>query len=270
VRPVNLIPLDQRRGSARGSSRRSPFPVYAVLGGLGAGVLCVLALVLTSNQINEKTSEVADLKSKEAGAKSVADALRPYGQFATIQKAREAQIEQIVTGRFDWDHAVDQLARTTPSNVWLLTVSGTVRPDVQVEAAGGNASTLRADVPGPAFTIVGCTYSQRSVARMMSRMNNIDGVSDVRLAKSAKRDEAESGGAAAGPEGAGTQEQEDCIGSSRVTKFEIMVAFEAPAGATASAAGVPQGGGAQVAQAADATAAAGAGTSAASASGGGQ
>ncbi len=273
MRPVNLIPLDQRRGSARGGSRRNPLPVYAVLGGLGAGVLCVFALVLTGNQVNEKTSEVAELKSKEAGSKSVADALRPYGQFATIQKAREAQIEQIVTGRFDWDHAVDQLARTTPSNVWLLTVSGTVRPEVQVEAAGGGASTLRADVPGPAFTIVGCTYSQRSVARMMARMNNIDGVTDVRLAKSAKRDEAESsGGAAAGPEGgAGTQEQEDCIGSSRVVKFEIMVAFEAPAGATASAAGVPQGGGAQVAQAADAAAAAqpAGGASAASASGGG-
>lgn len=273
MRPVNLIPLDQRRGSARGSSRRSPLPVYAVLGGLGAGVLCVLALVLTGNQVNEKSSEVAELKAKEAGAKSVADALRPYGQFATIQTARQAQIEQIVTGRFDWDHAVDQLARTTPNNVWLLTVSGTVRPDVSVEAAGGNASTLRADVPGPAFTIVACTYSQRSVARMMARMNNIDGVTDVRLAKSAKRDEAESsGGPAAGPEGAGAQEQEDCIGSSRVVKFEIMVAFEAPVGATASAAGVPQGGGAQVAQAADAAAAAqpAGGASAASPSGGGQ
>jgi Tfp pilus assembly protein PilN len=241
VRPVNLIPLDQRRGSARGAGRRSPLPLYIGLGALGAGVLCVLALVLTSNQVNEKTTEVAELKAKEAGAKSVADALRPYGQFATIQKARQSQIEQVVQSRFDWDHAVDQLARTTPGNVWLLTVSASVRPDVQVEAAGGNASTLRADVPGPAFTIVGCTYSQRSVARMMSRMNNIDGVSDVRLAKSAKRDEAESsGGAGAGAEGAGAQEQEDCIGSSRVTKFELMVAFEAPAGVTAATPGVPQ------------------------------
>jgi Tfp pilus assembly protein PilN len=274
VRPVNLIPLEQRRGAARGSSRRNPFPVYVILGALGAGVLCVLALVLTSNQVNEKTSKVAELKTKETGAKSVADALRPYGQFATIQKARETQIDQVVQGRFDWDHAVDQLARTTPGNVWLLTVSGSVRPDVQVEAAGGNASTLRADVPGPAFTIVGCTYSQRSVARMMARMNNIDGVTDVRLAKSAKRDEAESSApaGAAGSEGAGTQEAEDCVGSSRVTKFEIMVAFEAPAGATAAAAGVPQGGGAQVAAAADAAAAAqpAGGASAASASGGGQ
>jgi Tfp pilus assembly protein PilN len=276
VRPVNLIPLEQRRGSARGGGRRNPLPLYLTLGALGAGVLCVLALVLTSNQVNEKTGKVADLNNKAAGAKSVADALRPYGQFATIATARRSQIEQVVQGRFDWDHVVDQLARTTPSNVWLLTVSGTVRPDVQVESAGGNASSLRDEVPGPAFTLVGCTYSQRSVARMMARMNNIDGVTEVKLAKSAKRDDAEASsgggaaaGAAAGADGGATQEQEDCIGSSRVTKFEMMVAFEAPAGATATADGVPQGGGAQVAQAAAATQSAGA-AGAASASGGGQ
>jgi Tfp pilus assembly protein PilN len=276
VRPVNLIPLDQRRGSARGSSRRSALPVYIALGALGAGVLCVLALVLAGNQINEKTTKVAELQTKEAGAKSVADSLRPYGQFATVATARQTQIEQVVQGRFDWDQVIDQLSRTTPSNVWLLTVSGTVRPDVQVEAAGGSAASLRDSVPGPAFTIVGCTYSQRSVARMMARMNNIDGVTKVQLAKSARRDEAESGGGGAagagGAAGDATQQQEDCIGSSRVTKFELMVAFEAPAGATAGAAGVPQGGGATVAQAADATAAAqpAAGASAASASGGGK
>lgn len=277
MRPVNLIPLDQRRGSARGASRRSGLPVYIALGALGAGVLCVLALVLASNQINEKTTKVAELQTKEAGAKSVADSLRPYGQFATVATARQTQIEQVVRGRFDWDHVIDQLSRTTPSNVWLLTVSGTVRPDIQVEAAGGSASALRDDVPGPAFTIVGCTYSQRSVARMMARMNNIDGVTKVELAKSARRDEADSGGGgAAAPAGdaagAAQQQQEDCIGSSRVTKFELMVAFEAPAGATATAAGVPQGGGATVAQAgADAAAAQpAAGASAASASGGGK
>jgi Tfp pilus assembly protein PilN len=277
VRPVNLIPLDQRRGSARGRGRGNALPVYITLGALGAGVLCVLALVLTSNQINKKTSEVAELQTKQAGAKSVADSLRPYGQFATVATARQTQIEQVVEGRFDWDHVIDQLARTTPGNVWLLTVSGTVRPDVQVEAAGGSASSLRDEIPGPAFTIVGCTYSQRSVARMMARMNNIDGVTKVQLAKSARRDDAESGGgggagAAGDAAGAASQEQEDCVGSSRVTKFELMVAFEAPAGATASAAGVPQGGGATVAQAADASAAAqpAGGASAASASGGGK
>jgi Tfp pilus assembly protein PilN len=240
-----------------------------MLGALGAGVLCVLALVLTGNQVNEKTDQIAELKAREAGAKSVADALRPYGQFATVAQDRETQIQGVVENRFDWDHVVEQLARTTPRNAWLLTVSGTVRPDVQVEAAGGSASQLRDEYPGPAFTIVGCTYSQRSVARMMARMNNIDGVSGVRLAKSAKKDEQE-GAAGAGQEGQSIEEQEDCIGSSRVTKFEILVTFDAPAAAAAPApAGVPQGGGAQVAAAADATAAA-AGTSAASASGGGQ
>ena len=57
-------------------------PVYVMLGALGAGVLCVLAFVLTSNDVKEKTAKLAELQSKEQGAKTVADALRPYGQFA--------------------------------------------------------------------------------------------------------------------------------------------------------------------------------------------
>src|SRR4051812_48880932 len=177
MRPVNLIPFEQRRGAARRGTAGGggkPISVYIALGALGVGVLCMSALVLSGNQVKDKQGQVAELRAKEAGTKSVADALRPYGEFATIQTARAAQIEQVARDRFDWDHAVDQLARTTPPNVWLLTVSGTVSPGVTVEAAGGDASSLREDVPGPALTLEGCTYSQRAVARMMARMNNID------------------------------------------------------------------------------------------------
>jgi Tfp pilus assembly protein PilN len=255
VRPVNLIPLDQRRGAARGSSRRSPSSVYIFLGVLGAAVLCVLSLVLTSNQIKDKTGQIAQLQAKEEGAKSVADALRPYGEFATTQKGRAAQIEQVAQNRFDWHHAVDQLARTTPPNVWLVSVAGTVKPGIQVDSGGGSASTLRDKVDSPAFALVGCTYSQRGVARMMARMNNIDGVTQVQLGKSAKLGEtsgaqgADAAAAAASAGGAASGAQ-DCVGSSRVTKFELMVAFGASqATSSATAAGVPQGSAAQLAKA---------------------
>jgi Tfp pilus assembly protein PilN len=278
VRPVNLIPIEQRRGAARGGGPRNPLPVYAVLGGLGAGVLCVLALVVTGNQINKKTGEIAALQAKSTGAKSVADSLRPYGQFATVQKARQTQIEQVVDNRFDWDHAVDQLARTTPPNVWLLTVSGTVAPGIEVESAGGDASKLRAEEDSPAFTLVGCTYSQRAVARMMARMNNLDGVTAVKLAKAARRDSVDSAAPAAPSAAAnGTTDAEDCVGSSRVTKFELMVAFGAShaTSSAAAAAGVPPSSAAQLgkAEGAAATVQSGSGaaaTTSAAAPGGGQ
>jgi Tfp pilus assembly protein PilN len=272
VRPVNLIPAEQRRGSARvGSSRRSSMPVYVMLGALGAGVLCVLAFVLTSNDVKEKNAKLADLQSKEQGAKTVADTLRPYGDFAAVQASRKQQIEQVAKNRFDWDHALDQLARATPRNVWLLTVSGTVSPAVQVDSGGDTGGKLRDKVNAPAFSLTACTYSQRSVARMMARMHNLDGVTEVSLAKSAKRDETSSSTAGAGTgsaAAAGNSDQEDCVGSSRVTKFEILVAFGGSQVATAAAAGgVP---GSSAAPTAAATAAAGQGQAATAAAGGGQ
>lgn len=272
MRPVNLIPAEQRRGSARvGSSRRSSMPVYVMLGALGAGVLCVLAFVLTSNDVKEKNAKLADLQSKEQGAKTVADALRPYGDFATVQASRKQQIEQVAKNRFDWDHALDQLARATPRNVWLLTVAGTVSPAVQVES-GGDTGKLRDKVNAPAFALSACTYSQRSVARMMARMHNLDGVTEVKLAKSAKRDETSSstaGAATGSAAAAGNADQEDCVGSSRVTKFEILVAFGGSQVATAAAAvgGVP---GSSAAPTAAATGAVGQGQAATAAAGGGQ
>jgi Tfp pilus assembly protein PilN len=246
MRPVNLIPAEQRRGSARvGSSRRKPIGPYFFLGALAAGVLCVLALVLTGNDVKSKQGQLADLQTKEQGAKAVADALRPYGDFASVQKGRQQQIEQVAANRFDWDHALEQLARTTPRNVWLLTVSGTVGPGVQVDTAGGDVGSLREDIDAPAFAMTGCTFSQRAVARMMVRMRNLDGVTDVKFSKAEKHDDAGGGGAPApatsAAAGGATDAQGDCVGSSRVTKFDILVAF---GGAKVATTTTPDAGGA--------------------------
>ena len=98
MRPINLIPVEQRRGAARTPGGRPSVGVYALLGGLGAAVVCVLAFVLLSNSINEKTDELADVQAQAQGEKQVADALRPYGQFADMQRARHQQISTLTTG----------------------------------------------------------------------------------------------------------------------------------------------------------------------------
>ena len=70
---------------------------------------------------------------------------------------------------------------------------------------------------------------------MMIRMRNLDDVTAVNLAKSVRKDEADSADAPAPAEqgAAGDEEISDCTGSARVTTFEITVEF---GGATTSAA----------------------------------
>jgi Tfp pilus assembly protein PilN len=245
VRPVNLIPLDERRGSARAGADRAPVRVYVVLGVLGAALLAVLALVLTNNQINTKTENLSKVQAKEQGVKQVADALRPFGQFAQVQATRKAQVDQLASTRFNWERALRQLSRAIPSNVWLLNLAGTVTPSIEVEsAAGGGAASLRDKFPAPAIAMTGCTYSQHVVARMMTRMQNLDDVTDVELAKSARKDEATISASTAASSTSGGQTSEDptdCVGSSRVTQFDLLVVFGgsplASAGGTVTASG---------------------------------
>ena len=245
MRPVNLIPPDQRKGAARAAGAEAPpVGIYALFGALGVAVLCVLALVLTSNQINGKSEKLSKVQVQAQGAKQVADALRPYGQFAQVQQARKLEISSLVATRFDWERALNQLSLAIPDNVWLLSLSGTLSPAIDVEEAGGGGDTanLRQKVEAPAFSITGCTYSQHAVARMMTRMQNLDDVTDVQLAKSARKDEQDQGGGAAAAAAQTTasetsQDSQDCVGSSRITKFDMLIVFGAAPTASPDAAG---------------------------------
>jgi hypothetical protein len=251
VRPINLIPVEQRRGGARGAGGRPGAGVYAVLGGLGAAVVCVLAFVLLSNSINSKTEKLADIQAKAQGEKQVADALRPYGQFADMQRARHQQISTLTTGRFDWERALRQLSLAIPRNVYLLNVAATGSPDVAIDGGGGELANIRDKSEAPAFVMTGCTYSHHAVARMMTRMRNLDEVTEVTLSKSERKEDTLGDGAGAGVTTQSQQKQDvtDCVGSSRITKFELLVQFGGANAEAAAAAGVPAGSAAPVAAA---------------------
>jgi Tfp pilus assembly protein PilN len=247
VRPVNLIPPEERRGAARVGAEHAPIRIYVVLGVLGVVLLSVLALVLTNNQINAKTEDLSETSAEEQGAKQVADALRPYGQFAQVEQTRKAAVAQLASSRFDWERALQQLSRAIPANVWLLTLTGTASPSVNLEAAGGGegASQVREKFNAPAFIVAGCTFSQHAVARMMTRMQNLDGVTDVELGKSERKDEAAAAGGAGDAQAAGGQQAEEdasnCVGSERVTQFDMLIVFGGAASALPGAAGTPAG-----------------------------
>jgi hypothetical protein len=58
---------------------------------------------------------------------------------------------------------------------------------------------VRGSINGPAIELSGCSPSQETVARMMSRMRNMDGATEVVTSRSEKGSE----GAGAGSSGAG-------------------------------------------------------------------
>jgi hypothetical protein len=98
---------------------------------------------------------------------------------------------------------------------------------VQLEGAAGSSGSLRSALPVPAIEIIGCTTSQRNVSRVITRMRLVKGVQRVTLGSAEKADSAGGGGG-----GGGT----DCRnGSDTFPQFSLVVFFNAPATAAASA-----------------------------------
>jgi Tfp pilus assembly protein PilN len=234
VRPVNLIPLEQRRAARGQGGLGISLATRAFLGVLALAVLAVFSLVLISNQVNSKKSALADLSHKQQAAEAEGNALRPYGEFVKLQQARTSTVTGLARSRFNWERVLRQLSRAMPPNVWITSLSGTVSGASAAGGATGGAGgggTIRNGVQGPAVDLQGCARSQSDSARMMARMRTLDDVSSVTLTKSEQAD-ASGGGSSAGSS-AGAEE-----GCPRY-QFDMLVAFKAEAtGASTTGAAV--------------------------------
>lgn len=213
MRAVNLVPKDYRRGALAGKGGETLS--YFVIAGLGVLLIAVVAIVLTNNSISDKKAEIARLQQEEADTRAQADALQPYANFAAIQEARTATVSSLAQSRFDWERALQELSRVVPSDIELLSLTGTVLPDVQVE--NGVSVQTRASVAGPALEITGCSAGQEQVAALVAALEDIDGVTRVGLNSS------ETSGVGSESAGGGGGNQ-DCP---EATQFEIVAAFDA-------------------------------------------
>jgi Tfp pilus assembly protein PilN len=230
MKAVNLIPVEERRGSSAGG--RSALSAYAVLGVLAALVVMVAAWTLTGKTVNERKGKLAGIEQQATAAESQASKLAPYSAFSDLRKKRAETVASIAKSRFDWSHVMHEVARVIPSNTHLTSLSGSVSSTAPAPSAGGTALQLRGSNPGPAIDIVGCAPGQANVSRLMSRLRLIDGVEHVTLAESSKPDGQVSPDATAG----GSSGDSDCRYADAVAKFDILMVFAAPPAIAAPAA----------------------------------
>ena len=220
MRAVNLIPSEERKG-AGGAAGRSGGAAYVLLAVLAVLVVLAGAYTVQKSSVNDKRSQLARVEAQASAAEARAGSLSAFTAFSGLRATRTETIFSLASSRFDWSHALEELARVIPSDVSLTTLNASVAPGVG--GGGGGASGLRGSLPLPAIEMNGCTSSQVSVARMLKRMRLIDGVTRVALQSSVKPDTA--GGAGAAPGGG-------CAASSaREPSFALVVFFDPAVGA---------------------------------------
>ena len=225
MRAVNLIPSDQQRG-AGGAAGKSGGAAYILLGALALMVIMAAVYVTSGKSVTNKQAELADVTAQAQAAEAKATSLQSYTKFAAIRAKRVDTVTQLAASRFDWAHALREVARVLPENAWLTSLTATTSTAVNV--GGGSGGQLRQALNVPAIVVQGCTTSQASVSKLLARMRLIDGVQRVSLEDSTKGIDTGGSGDSAGAGG-------DCRGGhAKYPVFNVDVFFN-PSTASATA-----------------------------------
>jgi Tfp pilus assembly protein PilN len=220
MRPVNLIPTEERPGGRR-PLRSGPL-AYIVVGALAAAVIALTAVVVTESKIADRKDEVARLTQEQAGIEAKAQALATYTQFSTVREQRLATVTSLADSRFDWERVLDELSLLLPADIQLTSLAGSA--SAESGSSGGAGVGMRGQIAGPALELVGCAPSQPDVANFIEALKGIDGVTRVGMQESSL-----SGGNASTTGG---------CGGGRTAQFQMVAAFDAapvPPSATAEA-----------------------------------
>jgi Tfp pilus assembly protein PilN len=232
VKPVNLIPPEERRGSS--ASSRTGSAVYFIVGGLAVVLVAVCAVVFLGNQVSDKEAEAAQLEAQATETEARADSLSSYVSFQQTRDARVATIDSLAKSRFDWERVIHELSVVIPKGVWLQNLTGTVAPEVQLDDSA--AISQRTAIPGPALELVGCSRSQPDIARLIASMHDIDGVTRVTAVSGVKSQATtDSSDSAASSDTSAPNTEVGCPRSAPA--FQLVAAFDAVA--VPDAAGTP-------------------------------
>ena len=235
MRAVNLLPTDLRGAAPAAAPSARPerervegIGAYVVLGALALCVTMLAVFVLATNDVKQKQQSLTDVTAQADAAAQTAAKLKPYADFEAQANARVETVRGLAAARFDWEQALRDLSRAVPGDVKLQSLNG----DMGLAGAGGaSGDPLRGSIQAPAISLGGCASSQPAVARMMSRLRAVDGVTRVSLSRSEK----------SGTEAASGESASPCSGDnpptfSAVVFFERSSALKAMAPATPNAA----------------------------------
>ena len=223
MRPVNLIPPEQRRGD-RAPLRSGPL-AYIIVGALAIVLLAVTGLVMTQNSIAEHEADIARLEAERDATAQKAQALAPYTEFVTMQQTREETIRGLAQSRFDWERVLRELALVVPQGISLSELTGAAAADANDPLADPATTST-----GPVLTLIGCAGNQTVVADLIASLEDIDGVTRVKLLTSQR---------AASGDGESQSGEGSCASSPNLANFEVEAQFQPVAAAPLEAAPSP-------------------------------
>lgn len=176
MRAVNLLPPDNSKRT------KTNVPALVAVSGtvLATGVVAMLFLSATT-KVHDRQNQ---LDAIEAQIAVIPPPPPPdvAGQGLQAQEqARLTAVSTALTRRVSWDRVLRNLSLVLPDDVWLTQL--TANAPASSASADPTAAPLPTAQPTQ-FTIGGYTYTQASVARLLSRLELVPDLSDVQLVSS--------------------------------------------------------------------------------------
>ena len=129
------------------------------------------------------------MQSQVETAQAQAQRYSSYTGFTALRQKRTETVRSLAASRFDWSHALHELARTHPVQR-LADLAEGHRHARRLDRRRQRAIRCARRMPNPALEVIGCTTSQADVAKVISSLRRIDGVERVSLSSSQKLDQA--------------------------------------------------------------------------------
>jgi Tfp pilus assembly protein PilN len=193
MRAVNLLPRQQVE-----QKRERPNPVALVAGIGGAVVLLALVggFLLANRSVDRQRQDLATAKAVLSATPAHHVSAQVQAFRSSLLDAREQRSLALASAlgkRVAWDRVLRRMALVLPNDVWLTNVTGSVPLSPSATATAGTAATPATTPTATptafpaaptALTIVGSTYSQAGVARLLERLEVLPDLKNVQLQQS--------------------------------------------------------------------------------------
>ncbi len=188
MRAVNLLPREQ---VVQKREARNPVVLVATIGGAVVLLALVAGFLLASRSVDRQRQALASARAELAVTpmkKLSAQTQSFRSAVLTQREQRSLALASAIGDRVAWDRILRRMALVLPDDVWLTSVTGTTPLQSPTSTATTSVTTTTPPSALPptatALTLVGYTYSQAGVARLLERLQVLPDLKNVQLKQS--------------------------------------------------------------------------------------
>jgi Tfp pilus assembly protein PilN len=177
VRAVNLLP----GGDTTGGRKPPPLPILlACIGAVLVAAVTAAMFLSASSDVSAKRRALAQVQAQYDAIPAPPTPPPGVAQLPQQQQTRLTALSAALGQRVAWDRLLREVSQVVPSDVWLVNLNA-LAPALAPASAAATSATQ-------GFSVLGCTYSQDSVARFLARLQVVPDLTGMTLGKSSAGD----------------------------------------------------------------------------------